>query len=203
MPMMSSSFGGSIRGYGRTLGSTVDTSYQVLTYTGTGNYFINNNGTSTVQFGKNAGGAAWDTQVYSATPFTAPCTIEFQKNADIIDNGASYAMISWNADPTSDASYSSLDYAPYLYDQSRFQVYHNGTNVAAGGSWNSALTWYLVYATNGFIYHYNGSNLLYSANYGVGLTVYVDSSFYYPNSYWCAFNNVRVKRQTWNGTAYV
>ena len=131
---------------------------------------------------KISGGNAWDNQAYSITPFTAPCTIEFNKQAASGDNGVSYAMIGWNADPTTDASYSSIDYASYPYNTGNYQVYHNGSLVQNGGSWSTSNKFYVVYGTDGTIKHYNGSTLLYSVNYGTGNTVYVDSSFYSPNA---------------------
>lgn len=170
------------------------TSGQTVTVTG--------NNTSTVSFYKTASTAAWDTQAYCPTGFTAPCTIEFKKNASSADDGLSYAMMSWNADPTTDASYSSLDWAVYPYATSNYQVYHNGTNLVNGGTWNSSLTWYLVYHTNGYIYHYNGSNQIYSVNKGTGGTVYLDSSMYSVSATNSGFYNVRVIKQQWDGTSY-
>jgi len=151
---------------------------------------------------KTSGGSAWDNQAYSTTPFTAPCTIEFNKQAASGDNGVSYAMIGWNADPLTNASYNSIDYASYPYSTSNYQVYHNGSLVQNGGTWSTANKFYIVYGTDGFIRHYNGSTLLYSVNYGTGNTVYVDSSFYSPNATFGGFDNIKVIRSAWNGTNY-
>lgn len=177
--------------------------YESLTYTVSGNITITGNGTDTVSFFKTSGSNSWDNQAYSLTPFTAPCTIEFNKNAGSSDNGVSYAMIGWNADPTSDASYTSIDLASYPYAQSNYQVYDNGSFQGNFGAWNSANKFYLVYGTDGIMRHYNGSTLLYSANYGTGRTVYVDSSLYSPNGTFGGFFNVKVIRAAWNGTSYV
>ena len=210
MPLVSSSFGGSVRGFGRgigTIAAAAAATYETLT----AGSFVGNNGclavdqvdSQTVNIYKYQCGSAWDSQVYWPTPYPAPVTVEFNKLADVGDNGASYAMISWNADPGTDASYTSLDYAVYAYATSNYQVYHNGSNLVNGGSWNSALKWYLVYATNGFIYHYNGSNLIYQVDSGAGRNVYLDTSFYSPNSTYSRFSNVKIIRRAWNGTAYV
>ena len=200
MPALNTFGGGSIRGYG---GLFAGVGYDVLTFLASGNLTLTDNGTTSVTVAKTSGSSSWDNHAYVATPYTAPVTCEFTKLADSSDNGASYAMISWNADPTSDASYSSLDWAIYPYATSNFQVYHNGSNLVSGGSWNSALRWYLVYATNGYIYHYNGSNLLYSVSTGAGRTVYLDTSFYSVNSTYSKFSNIRVIKKAWNGTSYV
>jgi hypothetical protein len=177
-------------------------SYELLTYTTTGNLTVTGNGTNTVDIFKTSGGNGWDNQAYSTTAFTAPCTIEFNKQAASDDNGVSYAMIGWNADPATDASYSSIDYASFPYKSDIYSVYHNASEVHFSGTWNTSNKFYIVYGTDGFIRHYNGSKLLYSVNYGVGNTVYVDSSFYSVNSTFGGFSNIRVTKFTWNGVTY-
>ena len=177
--------------------------YETLTYTASGNLTVTGNGTNTVNIFKTSGGNAWDNQAYSLVPFTAPCTIEFNKQAASGDNGASYAMIGWNADPLTNASYTTLDYASYPYRTDVYSVYHNSTQVHFSGSWSTANKFYVVYGTDGTIKHYNGSTLLYSVNYGTGNTVYVDSSFYSPNATSGGFSNIKVIRSAWNGTTYV
>jgi hypothetical protein len=177
-------------------------SYELLTYTTTGNLTVTGDGPTSVNIFKTSGGLGWDNQAYSTTPFTAPCTIEFNKQAASDDNGLSYAMIGWNADPTTDASYSSIDYASYPYRSDIYSVYHNASQVHFSGTWNTSNKFYIVYGTDGFIRHYNGSKLLYSVNYGVGNTVYVDSSFYSVNSTFGGFSNIRVTKFTWNGVTY-
>jgi hypothetical protein len=177
--------------------------YETLTYTASGNLTVTGNGTNTVNIFKTSGGNAWDNQAYSTTTFTAPCTIEFNKQAASGDNGVSYAMIGWNADPLTNASYDTLNYASYPYRTDVYSVYHNGSQVHFSGTWNTANKFYIVYGTDGFIRHYNGSTLLYSVNYGAGNTVYVDSSFYSPNATFGGFSNIKVIRSAWNGTDYV
>jgi len=177
--------------------------YQKLTYTGSSNVTITNNGTEEVTMFKTASNNAWDSHVYSAEAFTAPCTIEFTKNAGATDNGVSYAMIGWNADPTTDQSHSSLDWASYPYMSNMYSVYHNGTQVLASGTWDPNKRFYIVYDTDGYIRHYNGSTLLYSVNKGTGQTVYVDTAFYSVNATYGGFTGVKVSRKSWNGTSYV
>ena len=178
--------------------------YETLTYTASGNLTVTGNGTNNVNIFKTSGGDAWDNQAYnSLVSFTAPCTIEFNKQAASGDNGVSYAMIGWNADPTTDASYSSIDYASYPYRTDNYSVYHNSSQVHFSGSWSTANKFYIVYGTDGTIKHYNGSTLLYSVYYGTGNTVYVDSSFYSVNSTFGGFSNIKVIRSAWNGSTYV
>jgi hypothetical protein len=176
--------------------------YEALTYVVSGNLSISGNGTNTVNVFKVSGSNSWDNQIYNLTPFTSPCTIEFNKQAGSGDNGASYAMIGWNDDPLTNASFNTLDYASYPYRTDIYSVHHNGTQVHFSGSWSTSLKFYVVYGTDGFIRHYNGSNLLYSVNYGTGRTVYIDSSFYSVNSTFGGFSNLRVIRSAWNGSSY-
>jgi len=177
-------------------------SYESLTYVTTSNLTITGNGSGSVNIFKTSGSSSWDNQAYSTTPFTAPCTIEFNKQSASGDNGQSYAMIGWNEDPTTNASYSSLDYASYPYRTDIYRVYHNNNLVQNGGTWDTANKFYIVYGTDGFIRHYNGSRLLYSVNYGTGRTVYLDSSFYSVNSIFGGFSNIRVTKSAWNGINY-
>lgn len=177
-------------------------SYETLTYTASGNLTVTGNGTDTVNIFKTSGGNAWDNQAYSLVPFTAPCTIEFNKQAASGDNGVSYAMIGWNVDPLTNASYDTIDYASYPYRTDVYSVYHNASQVHFSGSWSTANKFYLVYGIDGTIKHYNGSTLLYSVNYGTGNTVYVDSSFYSVNATFGGFSNIKVIRSAWNGTIY-
>lgn len=160
------------------------------------------NGNSVSIF-KTLGPAGWDKQAYSSIPYTAPCTIEFNKLAGVTDNALSYAMIGWNADPTTDASYTSIDWASYPYRTDTYSVYHNATQVLFSGAWDSSKKFCIVYDTDGYIRHWNGTTLLYSVSKGTGQTVYLDSSFYAVDSTYGGFSNIRIVKRSWNGTQYV
>lgn len=202
MPRINGLINATARAYGFKSQSSAAVLYDILNFSATGNLSVTNNGTTSVDIFKTSGGNSWDNQAYILTPYTAPCTIEFNKQASPGDNGASYAMISWNADPTSDASYSSLDYASYPYQTNAYVVYNNGTYMGSFASWNTSDKFYIVYGTDGYIRHYNGSNQLYSAFYGTGNTVYIDSSFYSVNGVYAGFSNIRITKAAWNGTSY-
>jgi hypothetical protein len=176
--------------------------YQILTYISSANITLLNNGTDAVTVAKNADNNSWSGQAYSTRAFTAPCTIEFSKQAAVSDNGASYAMIGWNTDPTTDANYTSLDHASYPYRSDTYSVYNNGSQVHFSGAWDVNKKFYIVYGTDGFIRHYNGSTLLYSANYGTGNIVYVDCSLYNTDSTFGIFKDVKVSCRAWNGLGY-
>jgi hypothetical protein len=177
--------------------------YQSVTYTASANMTLTNNGTQDVTMFKTSDNNSWNGEVRSTESFSAPCTIEFSKQAASGDNGASYAMIGWNEDPTADTSYTSLDHASYPYRSDIYSVYNNGSQVHFSGAWDVNKRFYIVYDTDGFIRHYNGSTLLYSVNYGANKTVFVDSSFYSVNSTFGGLTNVKVARSSWNGSTYV
>lgn len=169
---------------------------------GSGGVTLSGNNTTTASFFKTSGTSNWDTQVYSTNGFPAPVTLEFVKQADATDNTVSYAMISLNEDPTTDNSYTSLDHAPYPYMQNNYVVYHSGGLSQEGGTWSSSNKFYIVYSTDGNVYHYNGSTLLYTEPYGISKTVYIDSSLNRVNATYGGFSSVRVTKNAWNGTAY-
>lgn len=177
--------------------------YEILNFVTSGQTMVlTNNGSISVDMYK-SGSNSWDTQAYSTIPFTAPCTIEFNKTASAGDDGLSYVMVGWNADPTADASYGSIDHAAYPYTYNTYYVYNNGNFVGGYAAWDITKKFYIVYDTDGYIRHYNGSTLLYtSAFYGTGATVYIDSSFYVGNSTNGKLSNVRAIRRSWNGTQY-
>lgn len=177
--------------------------YQTMTYTATSNVTLTNNGTQEVNMFKTADDGGWNGEVRSTETFTAPCTIEFSKQAGVTNNGASHAMIGWNEDPITNTSYTSMDYASYPYATGSYSVYNNGSQVHSSGVWDVNKRFYIVYDTDGYIRHYNDSTLLYSANYGTNKIVCVDSSYYAVNSTFGGFTKVKVIRASWNGTNYV
>jgi hypothetical protein len=187
----------------KPVGGPTGPTYDNLTFVLSDNLTATNNGTSSVDIFKTSGTSAWNNHAYIAAPYTAPCTIEFNKQAASNDNGVSYAMISWNEDPTTDANYTSLDWASYPYRQDIYSVYHNGSQVLFSGAWSASSKLYIVYGTDGFIRHFNGSTQLYSVSTGTGRTVYVDSSFYSVNATFGGFSGIRVIKAAWNGSAYV
>ena len=179
--------------------------FQTLTFIagGAGSLSITNNGTTDVTIFKTTNNNSWDTEARVAQGFTAPCTLEFFKQAASGDNSASYAMIGWNDDPTTNASYNTIDHAAYAYRYDNYNVHDNGTDLGfQGGAWDPAKKFYIVYSTDGYIRHYNDTKLLYSVYYGTGRTVYVDSSFYSVNATFGGYSNIRVKNAAWSGTGY-
>lgn len=175
--------------------------YENLTFTLSGNLTVTGNGTNLVSIFKTSGSYAWDNHAYTAQGYSAPLTLEFNKNSAYFDNGRSYAMIGFNSDPTTNASYDTLDYAAYPYRYDLYNVHHNGTQVHQATQWNPNTKFYLVYdGTN--IKHYNGSTLLYTSPSYTTATVYIDSSLHSPQANFGGFSNIRLTRNLWNGTSY-
>jgi len=200
MPQLFGSFVGN-----NSFGKIRTSSFLPLTFISNGAALsITNNGTDDVTIAKTTGSASWGAGAYVATPFTAPVTVEFYKQTGTGDNSASYAMISWNVDPTTNASYTDLDYAPYVYSSGFVRHYHNGTNQGdTSVTHSTAQKFYLVYAADGYQYLYWGSTMVRSFNRGTGLTVYLDTAFYSVSGTFSKFFNIRVIRKAWNGTDYV
>lgn len=182
-------------------GRSLDVVYENFTLLTNGAITITGNGSDEISAFKTSGSRSWSYHAYTQTGYTAPVTMEFFKRADVSDNGASYLMIGWNVDPTADASYTSIDYAAYPYRQDQYQVYINGSQTTHG-PWDENKKFYLTYTADGRILHWNGDNLLYSANYNPG-TVYLDSSFYSQNLTFGGVTSLRITQAEWNGSEYV
>lgn len=176
-------------------------SYVPFTLTTNGAITITGNGTDEISAFKTSAGNGWSYHAYTQTGYTAPVTMEFFKRAASGDNGASYMMIGWNVDPTTNASYTSIDHAAYPYRQDRYNVHVNGSSTDYG-PWDENKKFYLTYTADGRILHWNGDTLLYSANYNPD-TVYLDSSFYSQNSTFGGVTSLRIIQAEWNGSEYV
>lgn len=120
-------------------------------------------------------GSVWGKQIYSNIGYTntafASCWYRGVTG--------SQAMFGLNSDPTTDASYSSLDYAWFFNGYGQVGIYESNVNVVAAS---------LGYNTDGndnFSVEFNGSNVLYKKNgstqrtvaRSVGSALYLDSSF--------------------------
>jgi hypothetical protein len=176
--------------------------YETLNFTASATLDVRGNGTSCVSIFKKSSNGGWDSQAYSTQSFTAPCTIEFNKNSSYADTTFNYAMIGWNEDPATDASYASIDHASYPYVYPNYHMYNNGAGLGTGLLWSPLSKFYIVYTSDGFNKHYNGATLMYSAAYAAGKTVYVDSSFWADSATSGGFTNIRVIKKAWNGTSY-
>ena len=83
-------------------------------------------------------------------------------------------MFGLNSDPTTDASFGSLDYAIYLANGS-IQIYESNNSVYTGGSYTTNDVFYITYDGITVRYYQNGT-LLRSVARSIGSALYLDSS---------------------------
>jgi hypothetical protein len=186
------------------------TEYKVLNFTteGAGTLSISGNNTDTVTMYKLTGGGRWNVGALETTGFVPPVTVEFDKTANATEEPTSRARISLDADNNNQGgSWDQFDWAAHpAGTTSQWQVWHNGAGIQLSSvSWTNADKKYLVYGTDGTIKHYSGSTLMYETSVGDAGTAtrYLRLSFYSANSTDAAYSNIRVRKQTWNGSAYV
>lgn len=99
---------------------------------------------------------SWDAQAYSVESYVGGAFVSFSplKNTTNV-------MAGLNTDPTTNASYASIDYAWY-FASGTLEIYESGTNVASLGSYNEA---------ESFAITYDGSKIKYLRNGNVVRTV--------------------------------
>jgi hypothetical protein len=127
---------------------------------------------------KVGGANAWDSDCYSAETFANGCAVSWRAQAAANDN----YFIGLNSDPTTDQSYTSLDFGIEVYGAGGpgFYIVESGTTVA--GPLTAA-------ANDVFSIRYDGQWVRYYRNGAVvrekfapGLTLFMDSSFATPGS---------------------
>ena len=127
---------------------------------------------------KTSGSGAWDSQVYSDISYTDGAYVSC-----VVGTANKVFMIGLNSDPTTDANYTSIDYAIYPSMNGAggtpiLQIYESGVYKGDfGGAWSPGTPLAVVY--DGYnIRYYAGHALVYtSLQPGTGKTLYLDSSF--------------------------
>ncbi|MBI4059871.1 MAG: hypothetical protein HY403_00420, partial [Elusimicrobia bacterium] len=152
--------------YSDTAGTALNTPSQSVSLVATGtNMTIIGNGAT-----RGAGGA-WDAQVYSKDGHAGGAYVSF-----VIETLAYSYMLGLNTDPTTDASYCSIDYAWYITSSANGYIYESCGNPASG----------ITLAVGDVLaISYDGANIRYLQNGVVRRTVaatitnplYFDSSF--------------------------
>ena len=130
---------------------------------------VNSDGTS-ITF---TSGSCWASGAYSMHPVKSGGFIQFQTAQN---NKAT--MVGINSDPTSNHSYSSLDYAWYLVSNGQPQVRENGSSKGYKGTY-SANDVFMIYwnPTNNKIEYYKNTVKLYTSTITPSATLYADLSF--------------------------
>ena len=155
--------------------STNPADYQWQTYVGPIGFGLVNFANMNIAGNKitKIGGASWAASVYSSEAWIGGAFISWR--AGQADKGL---MIGLGADPTTDANYTSIDYAFYAVDSGVATIYEDGVNRYPGGLGSYT-------ADTIFSIHYDGANVRYYMD-GVlkrtvaapaGLKLYLDSSF--------------------------
>ena len=141
-------------------------------------------------FTKSTGTTNWDAQVYSVESYTTKCSAT--ATAPVASPANPRMMFGLNSDPTTNASFLSLDYAFYV-DRvgNRLDIYESGSLISF-----SAL---VDAASPVLVITYDGTNVTYlkdgvvlrTVARGVGAALYLDSSYYDVGGAWTnvAFTN--------------
>lgn len=125
----------------------------------------------------------WDGQVYSSEGFTKSAHVTFK--ASQIN---AYLMVGLNSDPSTDAVYSSIDYAIYCHADNYIYIYENGAQIGSNyGIYSTSTVLSVVYDGVNVTYYKDGTIIRQVAR-AVGNALYLDSSFYTLNG---AINSVK------------
>lgn len=159
--------------------STNPADYAWAPYEGPPNFGLANFNSNTVIAGnkliKVAGDGNWNASIHSTESFKGGATVSF-----VVDNGPNSFMVGLNTDPTTDASYSSLDFAIYIAGTT-VQVYesaymmHERTSFSAVGD-----VWTVTYNGKSVVYSKNGTPFYTNSSPAPNLTLFLDSSMSTP-----------------------
>ena len=124
---------------------------------------------SLMSFSKAESSISWNSQVYSATGYTTTCTCSAQ-SGDL----TKYAMFGLNSDPTTNASYASIDYCWYL-QANTVVIYESGVLIGSFGTITPSTVLSITYDGTNIIYYKDGVAQRTVAR-AIGATLYFDSS---------------------------
>ena len=130
------------------------------------------------KFTRTASGNSWDTQAYSVCGYKE-CRVTYK-----ISQTSAYIMVGLNSDPTTDASYQSIDYCWYTQNGGSLSIYENGTNI-------SSISGHTAYAVGdeliveyscGQVRYYHNGVLCRTVARTYGSPLYFDCSLYEAGS---------------------
>lgn len=124
---------------------------------------------------KNGGPVDWNSSVNSIAGFPQ-CHVQFKATQT---NG--YVMVALNSDPTTDTSYSSLDFAWYCTDSGLAIIYESGSNVPGIAFTYTTSTVFAITYDGANVRYYSDRVLLRTVPLG-GATLFMDSSIYTPGA---------------------
>ena len=142
---------------------------------------VTQSSTDSMTFTKTGGtDGSWDSQVYSSQGFVRGAYASAR-----ISSTSGSAVFGLNSDPTTDASYTSVDYA-FFFSNGSVAIYESGTLVYASGTYTTGDTAYVIYDGSNVRYYLNGT-LLRTVSRTIGSALYLDSSIRTSN---LAFNQL-------------
>jgi hypothetical protein len=121
---------------------------------------------------KSSGSSAWDTGVYSQNGIQGACSASAR-----VYGTTTLRMFGLNTDPTTDASYSSLDHAIYV-DTTVVRIYESGSLIVDLGAIHASGYQYEVLYDGSSVKYYQNGGLLFQRGVAPNQTFYFDSSFY-------------------------
>lgn len=151
--------------------------YQWAQYAGPPNFGLASFNSNTVLAGnkliKVADSGNWSGSIHSTESFKGGASVSF-----VVDTALNF-MVGLNTDPTTDASYTSIDFAIWIADDGGINLYESGTPAGYFGTYVVGDTFSVtyngktvVYAKNGVPFHTNNSP-------APNLTLFLDSSMVY------------------------
>ena len=142
------------------------------TLVNSGGMFVSAGGNVT----KAIAGNPWDSSVYSATGATGPVSVNFTAVRT-----ANNVMVGLNTDPTTDTSYTSIDYAFYL-NSGTLQAYQNGSAGPMLGNFAAGDNFSLSYDGTGHVNFIQNGKTIYSVAAAITQPLYADTSFWQQGS---------------------
>ena len=131
--------------------------------------------TNSTTFTKTGGTAnTWDSQVYSSQGYVRSAYASAK-----ISSTTGNAMFGLNSDPSTDANYTSLDYAIY-FNNGTLEIWESNIQVYVGGAYAITDVLYVTYDGVNVRYYQNGT-LLRTVARVIGNPLYFDSSIYTSN----------------------
>lgn len=125
---------------------------------------------------KTAGTDEWNASRYSAESFVGGAFVSFQPY-----NSAYETMIALNSDPTTDSSYTSLDYAWYITQNAAY-IWESNAQVDGGWGVNNNSVLSIIYDNQYVRYYIDGIlKREIDTGYGSAKRLYLDTSFKYVN----------------------
>ena len=115
---------------------------------------------------------SWNGEVRSTVAYTGGCYVTVSPNQN-----NKWFMMGLNTDPTTNTTYSSIDYQWYLVGDGNSRIYEGGSSIGNSASYSAGDVFTITYDNDKIRYYRNGS-LVRTVDVAAGLTFYLDSSFY-------------------------